>query len=903
MAIKKKKGIVLVLALLLLSQVQAQERTLKKYEYWIDDIETLFTGGDLNGESEQSLQLAVDPEGCSEGLHHFYCRFQDDEGRWSSPIAWPFFVRALPKNEDVKVVKAEYWIDSNEKKELKVDGPQLAFTVDAAGECEGLHTLNYRLLNNEGRYSPLYTWMFMRETLYDETVDNKAAAVEFWIDSIGSGVQTVETEDNEIAFSVDASQLSLGLHSLNYRVKDVTGRYSMPKTWMFMREELRDEATERKVDAVEYWIDSIGNGVHTERVNGAEICFSIDASTLSYGAHTLVYRLKDVLGRYSTPSAWLFLKNKPMGNATITWVKYWWNDQEELAVREDVTAESSEFVFSKQLTVPDYAMTNADEDNPTAMLHVVFGDSEGRLSNVLSTAVSYTPIVFRIEPNELMALKDFYTTFGGEAWTTKWVFSEGDPERTDFPGVTFGEEDELGYSHVVEIRMDKNNVKGDVSTFALNLPKLTALYLYGNELKGDFTAFVSKLSALQTLDVRANALSGLQSLPESVKTLQKGMQFQKDNGVAYMEDVDPVLFYISRNQQMELPTIITYDLATRSHKSTLLYIMERDNVYAQTHFGTLSPLEEGGMLYGTAWSQTPYTYKYGQGHEVWLRSGDGTVYPAIIRYVEGDADMSGATDVLDVQTTINEVLNPAIVQLFNASAANTYADDLLNVQDVVATVNIVLGNEMPSPASYSVRRRAHAIGTTANLLYVEGERLCLNNETEVGAIEVTLSGVRSDEVSLALNRKDYQLASRNTAEGSRHIIYSLSGKPIAAGTTALLKLANGEAVPVDAILSSPDARALDVTLGTEPTAIDIADAGTPTVKFDGNRLVISLTAAVDNASVSVTSAAGLRFMDIPAGTIHAGETVYNTRLPAGVYVVRIESNGGTVANVKLVKNK
>ena len=901
MAIKKKRWMMTILALLLLSQVQAQERTLTKYEYWIDNIETLFTSGNLNGQSQQTLQLAIAPEGCNEGLHHFYCRFQDSEGRWSTPLAWPFYVRELPQNEVVKVVKAEYWIDSNDKKELTVDGPQLAFTVDAAGEREGMHTLNYRLLNNEGRYSPLYSWIFVREKLRDESIDNKVALLEYWIDDISNGVKTIETDGNEINFTVDASGLSLGLHSLNYRVKDVVGRYSMPKTWMFLREELRDESIDNKVTAVEYWIDSADNGVTTENVNSEEINLSIDASALSYGAHTLVYRLKDAIGRYSTPKTWLFIKNKPAGNARITWYKYWWNNQEELAVREEVTAEGSEFVFNKQLTIPDYVMTNADEDNPTATLHVMFGDSEGHISKVLSTEISYTPIVFKIDPNELEVLKDFYAKFDGDNWTSKWVFAEGEPERTDFPGVTFGEPDELGYSHVVEIRMDKNNVKGDVTAFTLHLPQLTALYLYGNELRGDLTAFVSELTALKTLDVRANALSGLQAVPESVTTLEKGMQFRKDNAAECMEGLDPVLFYISGHQKMTLPSIITYDLASRSHKSTLLYMMERDNVYAQTYFGMLNPIATKEMTYATAWPQTPYTYEYGQDYELWLRTQDGTVYPAVIRYVMGDADMSGATDVLDVQTTITEILHPVLINLFNASAANTYTDDLLNVQDVVATVNIVLDNDTPSPASYRVRRLAYAPSATSNRLYVEGEKLYLNNENEVGAIEVTLRGVYADEVSLALSRKDYQLASRNTADGSRHILYSLSGKTIAAGTTALLRLAHGQAEPTDAILSSVDGKALDVMLDATPTAIEHAMTGNMAMRFDGNRLLVSSTETMDQVELSVVSAAGQRLIHIPAARLHAGLSIVDAPIPAGVYVVRIERDGKVEANVKLVK--
>ena len=508
---------------------------------------------------------------------------------------------------------------------------------------------------------------------------------------------------------------------------------------------------------------------------------------------------------------------------------------------------------------------------------------------------------FRIEPNDLLALRNFYTSFDGGNWVTKWIFSDKAPKRTDFPGVTFGGEDELGYSHVVEITLDKNNVRGDVTAFTLHLPSLTALYLYGNELSGDLTTFVSELNALKTLDVRANALSSLESLPESVTHLEKGMQFRKDNASEWLDLLVPVVFYISNNQTMSLPGIITYDLDSHGHRPTLLHIMERGNVYAQTYFGTLNPLTTEEMSYRTAWAQTPFTYEYGQDYEVLLRTQDGTVYPAIIRYVSGDADMSGATDVLDVQTTISKILRPDIISLFNASAANTYYDELLNVQDVVAMVNIVLDNSTPSPASYMVRRLASALPDTHNRLYVDGERLCLSNETEVGAIDVTLRGVKADEVSLALSHKDFQLASRNTAGGSRHILYSLSGKTIAAGTTSLLQLSHGQAEPADAILASVDGKPLDVTLGATPTYIDFARTGRTAVRFDGNRLIVSCTEATAQAEVSVISTSGQRLIHIPTAHLNAGISIFDAIIPSGVYVVRIESDGKVLANVKVVK--
>lgn len=836
MAIKKKRCIASVLALLLLSQAQAQERTLAKYEYWIDNIETLFTSGNLNGQSQQTLQLAIDPEGCNEGLHHFYCRFQDSEGNWSTPLAWPFIVRALPQNEEVKVVKAEYWIDSNEKKELAVNGSQVAFTVEAAEVSEGLHTLNYRLLNNEGRYSPLYTWMFLREELRDESIDNK-------------------------------------------------------------------------VSNVEYWIDDIGNGVNDVTVSNGEINLSIDASSLNYGLHKLVYRLKDLRGRYSTPKTWVFLKNKPEGNTKVTWYKYWWDDREDMAVTEDVEAEGNTFVFEKQLTVPDYIMSKAsDNETLTATFHIMFGDDSGRISGIESTDVNYTKVVriFMVEPNDLLALKNLYKLFNGENWTEKqWTFREMDKdmEATDFPGVVFTEPDDLGYSHVKEISLEENNLSGDVSEWTLHFPSLTALNISRNNLSGDITTFVSDLGNMKSLDISHNRISGLTSLPASVTSLNKGQQFEActDEEIAKLS---PVNFFISTEQAVNLPTVMTYSLAKNKPVPTTLYIMERDNRQSSAYYATLSGKSDEEMLYTTLWATSPYVYEYEQAHKVYLRTSDGTVYPAVMTYVEGDANMSGATDVLDVQTTISSVFTPSLLALFGKSAANTYPDKAINVQDVVCTVNIILDNDITpelAAARNAARRAAEIPGTESRRLYTYGDGLWLDSDSDVGAMEVSLAGTTTDEVSLKLTRKDFQMASRNTADGTRHVIFSPSGKPIPAGTTQILRLSGNDAAIVDAMLSSMDAKALSVTFASTPTAIQSHSAATLKATLEDNTLHLYASAALEDVEISVTSANGITVMHKQMERIEAGSTIVECNIASGVYVLNIRQNGKQIANNKLVK--
>ena len=73
------------------------------------------------------------------------------------------------------------------------------------------------------------------------------------------------------------------------------------------------------------------------------------------------------------------------------------------------------------------------------------------------------------------------------------------------------------------------------------------------------------------------------------------------------------------------------------------------------------------------------------------------------------------------------------------------------------------------------------------------------------------------------------------------------------------------------------------------------------MRFDGNRLLVSSTENMDQVELSVVSAAGQRLIHIPATRLHAGLSIVDAPIPAGVYVVRIERDGKVVANVKLVK--
>ena len=576
---------------------------------------------------------------------------------------------------------------------------------------------------------------------------------------------------------------------------------------------------------------------------------------------------------------------------------------------------SNNAIFNITLS-PTFAAAHASEMQ--TVLATIMGFANHIITTnikILINGTQYQYTGFQVEPNDLLNLKNLYSALDGENWTNvKWSFLSNGRQASDFPGVTFTEPNELGQSYVQELYLVKNNMKGDVSNLTLYFPRLTSLNMYYNQLTGDVTNMVSDLGSLKTLDISYNMLTGLTSLPASVATLNKGYQFRGDYNQDYLSKLSAATVYISDKQSVGLPTIMTYDLKTNSNVPTTMYISERSTSSLSAYYGQLVPHGGGSTSYYTSWTSKPYTYEYAQDHEIYLRTSDGTIYPAILKYETGDANMSGYTDLLDVQTTISKVLSPSVVSLFNKTAANTYNDEIINVQDVVCTVNIVLGKpivsiEIPTETGnhydqpiLASRRATPVPGGTGNILFVEGERLWLTNEAEVGAIEVELRGLQADEVSLALNRKDFQMASLDIEGGSRHIIYSISGKSVPVGTAAILRLSSDYSEVADAALSSVDAKSLSFTIGVTPTAINTVDSGDMLkARFEGNNIVISSSREISNAEVIVTSASGVNALSWQGKCVNAGETLIEADLASGIYIIGIYENGKRIGNAKLIK--
>lgn len=433
---------------------------------------------------------------------------------------------------------------------------------------------------------------------------------------------------------------------------------------------------------------------------------------------------------------------------------------------------------------------------------------------------------FQVEQNDLLALRAIHQALHGDQWTSKqWSFAKNGHRREDFPGVTFTDE-----GRVTAIDLPGNGLKGTLP--ALHDPQLTelaTLNMSNNQLTGDIGTFVQPMQKLQKLDLSYNGLTEISvALPQTCSSLDLQYQNRQYGNTDYPTDhfhtMAPVIVPVNtqRDIAVSLPSLFTY------------YASMRRGIYGakgpSAMLGMLNDSKDGWLR--LSWKANIYTCP--QDTLVALVQEQGvtrhSAIPIVLHYAEGDADMTGETDVLDVQHTLNYIFAPATIGHFNLSAANTYdSDDIINVQDIVATVNIILE---PTPNPSRRERGFKSMSATDDAaegeLFTYDNRLMLRADRPVAALDIELAGVTTEQVSLQLNRRDFQMIGRNTDGGSRYVIFSPTGQSIPAaiasvgsadGATAILRL-SAPAQPVAALCADPQAQPVILALGSEATGID-----------------------------------------------------------------------------------
>ena len=208
-----------------------------------------------------------------------------------------------------KVAKVRYWYDRTGEPQLTTySGKQITF--DASKLIDGFHTFYYQLVTTEGDVSPTYSRTFIKisdaESISSISDSYVVSKLRYWYDR-GGDLHTSDNTGN--SFTLDASSLDDGVHTLYYQLLTKDGHTSSVSSRTFIKvsdaESLSSISDKYVVTGVRYWFDRTGviqTGTYSSN------SFTLDASSLDDGIHTLYYQLLTTDGHTSSVSSRTFIK-------------------------------------------------------------------------------------------------------------------------------------------------------------------------------------------------------------------------------------------------------------------------------------------------------------------------------------------------------------------------------------------------------------------------------------------------------------------------------------------------------------------------------------------------------------------------------------------------------------------
>lgn len=460
-------------------------------------------------------------------------------------------------------------------------------------------------------------------------------------------------------------------------------------------------------------------------------------------------------------------------------------------------------------------------------------ETESDESNNIKSTDPIALINRYIDAADYEALKVLYHATNGGAWTNKtWRIGSNAVTSTGWPGVTFDEE-----GHVLAIELQNNNLRGNLPTEGMEMKSLRMLNLNGNSLSGDVAAFCKLLPALETLNLGYNLFTELTGvLPAHITSLN--LQNQRE-GYSLSTFTQQEWAMGDKLADIKLGSLIAYDHQNQNfeaHPTLRIYTTDNNSYVGEMIYS------DGAYRYSLSG-----TYNYASGTEFCIRSSGGVAQNNRLRakltWTKGDVNADASVDVLDAQQTLNYIMGTQNGN-FNYPAADTYEGGGINVQDVVATINIFIGsndNADRKSLMAAQRRWTESMGegaSTLNVLSVEDGALWLDASDQVAALDITLAGVRANDVKLAMSKQRYQLVTHNTANGVRVVIISTTGD-IISGRTKLLRLAKPARVE-QAMAADIDAQPVGVAFDGQTTDIDAittdADSRDAVYSIDGRKL-------------------------------------------------------------------
>ncbi len=223
--------------------------------------------------------------------------------------------------------------------------------------------------------------------LYSQTT---LVSSEYYVNTdpgLGNGIPLTSVDGTfdgtleDVDFTILASDLGIGIHTLYVRFQDSAGAWSIPQEQdVIVRSQFEYSYTNTTIAAAEYYIDidpGLGNGTPITAVDGnfdetlEDVEFSISAEEITLAGHLIYIRFQDNLGIWSLPQSQFVTVSLPFNNYNVN-------------PYEDIVILDWGFNNYHMLTVRNEAlefMSDGDE------IHVI--DENGIIANDCSDSILY----------------------------------------------------------------------------------------------------------------------------------------------------------------------------------------------------------------------------------------------------------------------------------------------------------------------------------------------------------------------------------------------------------------------------------------------------------------------------------------------------------------------------------
>lgn len=188
----KRLVLIMVATVWCLNPLLAEDTHIASVEYWIDSNHSSVM-------TSTAMEFDVNCTSLSAGLHTLHYRVADSQGRYSA-LREQGFYKLPAMNKATKVESLQYWWDDKHEKSVTPPYEANQFVLPTNALPYGLHSLNYRVKDDAGRWSEIRSHYFYK----GETLDSaRIVSYSYWWNDLTDKVVTKSIAASAKIFVVD----------------------------------------------------------------------------------------------------------------------------------------------------------------------------------------------------------------------------------------------------------------------------------------------------------------------------------------------------------------------------------------------------------------------------------------------------------------------------------------------------------------------------------------------------------------------------------------------------------------------------------------------------------------------------------------------------------------------------